>query len=656
MKSKGTVNARWLVLVLVIVLAFGAALSEGAAPADPVVEHGMVTCNHNWTTVTFSETFTDPIVVCGPPTRCGSDPVTVRVRNVTAAGFQVRIQEWDYLDGGHVNEFVHWMAVERGAWDTAEGNVVAGSLSTSNTNVLAPDHVDLPVMAGEFIVLAQVMTANDPGAVVDRVCDRQTDGFDIALQVEEAKSGHGAAETVGYVVVPLAVKHLGGVTCSVKITRQIVSFRNTILAARPGQCLVRCEAEKSVDPDNYHDAAERVGYIVFGGKPPVVADSQTCNGADPFALRLRLLCQSLVLESGVLTVNHNWQSVDIVNSFLRPVVIMGPPTRVGGQPCVMRVRNVTATGFEVRLQEWNYLDGWHLPERVRYVVVSQGSYVDVDDTHLLAEKWFTPTRSFAEPDFVGFSVAYDLPPVVIGSQHTANGASAITERFWNIQTDGFNLTLQEEEAENCPRELAEVFGFLAAGCCIFEDDNGIEVPYAFPMTFGAEESLAPSWRAVIQEEQSQDTETTHADETINYLEFGDGLDGPDIMANMISLNDTDTATLRAVGAAPVSINVAAESSDGVALLGQVIGVSADDKVGVTALSTTASDVPCPCAQGTVVSLVAPPSAVQDGEVYAFDGWVVDGVACGGGAALITVKVEGEHTAVAVYVAVGLAGQ
>ena len=45
------------------------------------------------------------------------------------------------------------------------------------------------------------------------------------------------------------------------------------------------------------------------------------------------------------------------------------------EPAVVRIRKVDSTGFEIKIQEWDYLDGKHDHETVGYVVVEKGSYL-----------------------------------------------------------------------------------------------------------------------------------------------------------------------------------------------------------------------------------------------------------------------------------------
>lgn len=75
-------------------------------------ESGKLDLTNAWATVSLTKKYTKPVVIIGGLTHNNSEPVTVRVRNVTTDGFEVRLQEWNYTDGSHPLESVSWMVVE----------------------------------------------------------------------------------------------------------------------------------------------------------------------------------------------------------------------------------------------------------------------------------------------------------------------------------------------------------------------------------------------------------------------------------------------------------------------------------------------------------------------------------------------------------------
>ena len=122
------------------------------------MEHSVVVGDHNWTTVSLTFPFSDPVVVAGPATSIGWPPGVVRLRNVTPTSFQVRFQEWDYLDGVHCPERIHWIAIDRGTYDLGGGKMlIANSFVTNKTSVLNPRWVGFPESFSETpVVLTQV--------------------------------------------------------------------------------------------------------------------------------------------------------------------------------------------------------------------------------------------------------------------------------------------------------------------------------------------------------------------------------------------------------------------------------------------------------------------------------------------------------------------
>ena len=71
---------------------------------DFKIEAGEVNIDQNWVRVILYNSYSQPIVVAGPPTSNDSEPVTIRIRNISPKGFKIRLDEWDYQDGSHSPE------------------------------------------------------------------------------------------------------------------------------------------------------------------------------------------------------------------------------------------------------------------------------------------------------------------------------------------------------------------------------------------------------------------------------------------------------------------------------------------------------------------------------------------------------------------------
>ena len=78
-----------------------------------------------WWLVELGEAFADPVVVAGPASLNDGDPGLVEVRNVSSSSFEIRFNEWDYLDGAHRDaESVSYVVAERGITVLASGVVI----------------------------------------------------------------------------------------------------------------------------------------------------------------------------------------------------------------------------------------------------------------------------------------------------------------------------------------------------------------------------------------------------------------------------------------------------------------------------------------------------------------------------------------------------
>ena len=99
------------------------------------MEIGEIQVDQNWQYVGFNNSFTDPIVVANSMSLQGSDPAVIRIRDVDENGFEIRVQEWDYLDDSHVLETVSYLVMERGSYTLKDGTKVeAGGFDTSNVD------------------------------------------------------------------------------------------------------------------------------------------------------------------------------------------------------------------------------------------------------------------------------------------------------------------------------------------------------------------------------------------------------------------------------------------------------------------------------------------------------------------------------------------
>lgn len=159
-------------------------------------------------------------------------------------------------------------------------------------------------------------------------------------------------------------------------------------------------------------------------------------------------------EFGQVKTDEKWVTVNLQSSYIDPVVIAKPPTLAGAQASIVRIKSVVGTSFQVQIQEYKYLDGGHADETIFYMVVESGAHTLHGGAKLVADtKEVEETAVFGNCgtvqkayEQVSFSSAFSVTPVVVSSVMTLNSSDPANSRAWDIDTSGFKLAMQEEEA------------------------------------------------------------------------------------------------------------------------------------------------------------------------------------------------------------------
>jgi Tfp pilus tip-associated adhesin PilY1 len=238
--------------------------------SDIIGEFGTITRNQNYTKINLSKSYVDPIVVAKAPSFNGADPTIIRIKDVTANSFRIRLQEWDYKDGNHTNENVSFVVIENGEHELAGGlkiktgktntdaEYVAGDCGSSRTNNVSVNFASS--FTSTPVVISAVITENDADAINTRVWDIDSSGFKLALQEEESPltAGH-AIETVSYIAIEPGT--VDDTTNNFKLEAGTIS--------------------------NVNQATSNITYSsAFTAAPAFVAAMQTKNENDTAALRL----------------------------------------------------------------------------------------------------------------------------------------------------------------------------------------------------------------------------------------------------------------------------------------------------------------------------------------------------------------------------------
>ena len=228
------------------------------------------------------------------------------------------------------------------------------------------------------VIFAQVTTRNDAAAVLVRLRNVSSTQFQLRLQEEEANDGFRLVENVAWVAIEKGA--LSG--------DMAFEVNSWLLTSNP--------------------ASQALGQT-YPGLPDFFAQIQTNNDGDPANVRFDNLTDSgldiwiseehsndpetahnletvgymaiynagdivnytgeVIGETGRLSLTSSPQAVSLKYKYHNPVVIIGAIGNNDSEPVTARVSHVTPTGFEVKLEEYDYQFNPHAAENVAWLVV-----------------------------------------------------------------------------------------------------------------------------------------------------------------------------------------------------------------------------------------------------------------------------------------------
>lgn len=269
----------------------------------------------------------------------------------------------------------------------------------------------------------------------------------------------------------------------------------------------------------------------------------------------------------------NWLRVNFKNTYTSvPRVVVTGLSYFGNGRAHARVKDVDTTGFDVRLEEWEYLNINHSTESITYLVATDGIHtITVDGLAYTVEAGQIKTNKTAtDDDFdtekVSFNAnknplyAFHDRPLVFAGVSSNESERPVIARISDIQSNGsfFRVSLQNEENyfNSAPHPATEnidwiamdkVSGistsFLTATSAAIKSSNADKADssfssISFDSTFedtpilaltswsnNNDDTVFPRYKKLktsgfsvfMEEEKSDDNETKHDDENILYL-------------------------------------------------------------------------------------------------------------------------------------------
>jgi hypothetical protein len=248
------------------------------------------------------------------------------------------------------------------------------------------------------------------------------------------------------------------------------------------------------------------------------------------------------------SLTDQWQTVTFPKAFNNPVVVASQLTVNDIDPATIRIRNLTSTGFEIRIQEWDYQNGIHQAESASYLVMEAGRHVLPNGTVIEAGSTLVTNQVLHN---VKFSTAFSGVPIVLTQVSSQSNGAAVVARLGGVKDYGFGLQMQEQESadgihsserigwiaishgigENGATGFQSGLGF-GSGLNIGFQQNFLTTPRLFVSAHTTNEYDPVSVRqrvlnrfgayVLLQEEQSADVETTHASEQLGWLALDNG--------------------------------------------------------------------------------------------------------------------------------------
>jgi Ca2+-binding RTX toxin-like protein len=531
-------------------------------------------------TIQLEKDFENPVVIAEPASFRGSQPATVRISDVKSDSFVARIQETENQDGKHAVEDASYFVVEAGTWELDDGTLIeAGELNSRGLVTQDWDDVSFGADFDETpTVFSQIQTLN--GAQYADTRQRRTDanGFQVGMEEEERlnEGGH-ARENIGWVAMSPGRGQWDGNDYFARTTGERFdqtwnnfSFTNNI-DSQP-QLLAQLASYTGSDPANLRYRNLNANDVEFKVQEDQSEDRETTHSNESVSV-LALEGEGLLTgeeaettptgeEMGEVGSINNLgdspQTIQLEGNYDNPVVFVQPPSFRGSQPATVRISDVTNNSFRVRMQETENQDGNHARERASYFVMEAGTWELEDGTILEVGNLNSRGLVTQGWDNVRFNADFDKTPTVFSQVQTLNGKQYVDSRQRRAGINGFQVGMEEEERLNEGGHARENIGWLAVspgrgqwdGNDYYARTTGKQYDqtwneFSFTNNIDSRPQLlaqiasytgsdpanlryrnlgANDVELKVQEDQSEDRETTHANESVSVFALeGEGV-------------------------------------------------------------------------------------------------------------------------------------
>lgn len=159
-----------------------------AVEYETVIEYGDYSLKKGmtskWFKVPIRGKFNRPVVILGPLSMNGGQPVAMRVKDVTRTSFKLAIQEYPNQEQNHNAETVSYMIVEQGIHTLKDGTVVEAAYTNAGAKYNKVN------FRGKYrsapVVLTQISTQQDKKVYTSRLNGVTNKRFMVKMQASES--------------------------------------------------------------------------------------------------------------------------------------------------------------------------------------------------------------------------------------------------------------------------------------------------------------------------------------------------------------------------------------------------------------------------------------------------------------------------------------
>ena len=348
--------------------------------------------NHEFAKIEFTSEFAStPNFLATLATYDGTDPASLRYRNLTEDSVRIKIEEERSADSEiwHTTEDINFFAIEGEGILSAEPVILQPRAIAEYGTITDLTHEEKTIeLQGSYenpVVIVQSLSFEGPNAAIARLTEVTSESFTLFVQEPEYLDGTHFGETVSYFVIEAGTWQLSDGTLieagtfneNLLVTQgwetvelndgfeetpitlsQVQSFNGSdFIKTRQRNATAesfQVAMEKEDALRNSTHAEETVGWLAIEAGDGMWGENTWLAGNTGDRL------------------DHNWHSQSFDGLFEQPPhVLAGIASYDGSDGVALRYRNLDASGVEFKLQEETSADSeiWHTTETVNFLAL-----------------------------------------------------------------------------------------------------------------------------------------------------------------------------------------------------------------------------------------------------------------------------------------------